>query len=57
MENKHKSKTAKRDRMRRILCLILAIMMVGGTAVTLVYNLLLTRVYAADADDTAVFAA
>ena len=43
--------------MRRILCLILAIMMVGGTAVTLVYNLLLTRVYAADADDTAVFAA
>ena len=36
MENKHKSKTAKRDRMRRILCLILAIMMVGGTAVTLV---------------------
>ena len=57
MENKHKSKTAKRDRMRRILCLILAIMMVGGTAVTLVYNLLLTRVYAADADDTAVFSA
>ena len=43
--------------MKRILCLILAILMVGSVAMTLVYNLLITRVYAADAVSRMSFSA
>ena len=43
--------------MKRILCLILAVLMVGSVAMTLVYNLLITRVYAADAAERMTFSA